>query len=322
MSDAQYSADADVVKWTAEAAFEAGEVVQLPDGRAGVITGLEAIASGDEVAAKVSGIVTVTKTASICFLAGGRVFWDRSADAAHFRPLSGDFYLGTVAKDAASAATTMTVDLNAKQVNLIDFDGSPGETLWTHSAALGQGVTAATPAARCKLAFDAVAEVARAALYPTETAKHVPIGDSPILEMKIACYNVGDDAALDVNFGLANGSHDTDFDSVTEFVGFHVDGAALDLKAESDDGTTEVAATDTTVNLADDTYVEVWIDCRDLDDIQLYVDGVNVLPDSVFKLDAATGPMFPIVHLEKTSNDTVADYRVEFIKLRPTDLAE
>jgi methylthioribose-1-phosphate isomerase len=65
----------------------------------------------------------------------------------------------------------------------------------------------------------------------------------------------------------------------------------------------------------------VEIDCRDIDDIQLYVDGVNVLPSEEFKLGDATGPMKLLVHMEKTSNDTTADLRVDFARIRATDLA-
>ncbi len=167
------------------------------------------------------------------------------------------------------------------------------------------------------LSFDAVAEVAMAALYSNDS---VPVADGPIFEGVIAVYDIGDNAALDINFGLANGTHATDFDSVTESVVFHLDGNALDINAESDDGTTEVAATDTTVNAVDDTYAEYWIDCRNLADIQLYIDGVNVLSGSTFRLDNATGPVFPIIHLEKTSDNTVADVRTKFIGVRSTDL--
>ena len=62
------------------------------------------------------------------------------------------------------------------------------------------------------------------------------------------------------------------------------------------------------------------MDFRNIDDIQIYINGVNVLADSVFKLDAATGPMKPIAHIEKTSNDTTADFRVEFLRLRSSDM--
>lgn len=319
-SEATYSADPEVLDSVAAVARALGEVIQMADGRAGVVQGLKAVAIGDPLAVRVSGVVTVAKTVDICFLDGGKVYWDRSANAAHFRPQSGDFLIGTAHGDAAAAALTMQVNLNVRQNNLIDFDGNPGEVLWTSEATEGVGVTPATLAAPTMLSFDAVAEVAQAALFPTLTEHHVPVADGPILEMEVAVYDIGDNAALDITFGLANGSHATDFDVVTEAVVFHLDGTALAILAESDDGTTEVAATDTTKLLVDDSFSEFWIDARDLTDIQLYVNGVNVLPASVFKLDAATGPIFPIVHIEKTNNDTVADVRVKRISLRTTDL--
>lgn len=322
MAEATYHGEPDVCQLvTPTGGLTSGTVLQLADGRAAYTEGLRSLDAGEEANLRVSGVVTVAKTASICFLDGGKVYWDRSANAAHFRPQSGDFYLGTAYGDAASAATTMKVLLNAQQENLIELERMVTNTLWTKGATDGLGVTEADLDSEIILAFDAVGEAAMAALYVAEAAKKIPVADGPIMELKIACYDKGDNAALDVNFGLANGTHATDFDSVTEFVGFHMDGNALDIKAESDDGTTEVAATDTTVNAVDDTYFEVWIDARNLADIQLYIDGVNVLPDTVFKLDAATGPIFPIVHLEKTNDDTTADFRVRFIRCRCTDLA-
>ena len=62
------------------------------------------------------------------------------------------------------------------------------------------------------------------------------------------------------------------------------------------------------------------MDARDLTDIQLYVDGVLVLGGSVFKLDAATGPIKALAHLEKTSNDTTADVRVGHMAIRTMDI--
>ena len=296
-------------------------VLQLPDGRAAVYEGLNAIASGDPAGWRTEGVFTLQKTASIAILNGGKVYWDRSANKAHFRPASGDFFVGTCVKDAAAAATTVDVELNVKPNYLIDFDGSPGDTLWTHTETLGLGVTDATPDARCKLAFDAQAEVAVAAIYPAETRKHAPLADGPILEMKLAIYDIGDNAALDINFGLVNETHATDCDSITEAVLFHLDGTDLSLLAESDDGTTEVAAADTTVDAVDDTEFEVWIDARNPADVQLYIDGVNVLAATTFVLTDATGPLFPLVHVEKTSDDTTTDVRVTFIRMRTTDFA-
>jgi hypothetical protein len=35
-----------------------------------------------------------------------------------------------------------------------------------------------------------------------------------------------------------------------------------------------------------------------------------MLTATAFKLDAATGPIKPIAHIEKTSDDTTADFRI------------
>ncbi len=319
VAEAIYLRDSDKVTFVAGGALASGEVIQLADGRAGVITGLNARASGDQASAVVRGIVTVQKTASINLLKGGRVFWDRSASKANYLAGSGDFYMGVAAADSLAAATTVQVDLNVRQRNQIEFDGNPnGECLWTMDATDGEGVTAATLSTPTKLSFDAVSEVAMAALYPSDAANHLPIADGIIAEFNVAVYDIGP-AALDISIGLANGTHATDFDSVTESMLFHWDGTSLTILAESDDGTTEVAAVTTTVDAVDDTFVELWIDARNPADIQIYIDGVNVLPATVFKLNAATGPMFPIVHLEKTSDAGTADVRVKRIAARTSD---
>ena len=306
------------VKVTAPAAGASGQVIQLADGRAGVVVGAnsasDAYASGDQITVAVAGQYTVTKTSSVVLLDGGRAYWDRSANSATFTQASGDFYLGCVVGDAAAADTTVVVDLNRKPEYRIEL----GKGQWANDATNGLGVTAtALGGTGVTLSFDAVAEAAMAAVYSVDT---VPVADGPIFEGRVAVYDIGDDAALDISIGLANGTHATDFDSVTESVLFHLDGNSLTINAESDDGTTERAATDTTKSAVDDTFVELWIDCRNPADIQMYVDAVNVLPATVFQLDAATGPLLPIVHIEKTSNDTTADVRVDWIGVRSTDL--
>lgn len=305
---------------TAPAAGEYGDVIQCSDGKAGVVLGADAssssFSSGDIITVAKTGTFKVLKTASINLLTGGNVYWDRSAEKADFHAASGDYFLGRVVEDAAAADTEVIVELNVKPQYQIELN----ETNFTSSATDGLGVLQNTVGSKIyTMAFDAVAEVAMAALLSDDS---IPINDLGIAEFRVAVYDKGDDAALDINWGLANATHATDADAITESVFFHVDGNATTLNAESDDGTTEVAATDTTKEAEDDTYKECWIDCRDIDDIQLYVDGVNVLPDSVFKLNAATGPMKLLIHMEKTSNDTTADVRVDFARMRSTDLAE
>lgn len=288
--------------YTPAAAVVAGEVVHLADGRAGVVaTDLAASAKG---AVYTAGIFTMAKTATMVLLDGQKVYWDVANSKVKYK---GDFLVGVTVEDAASAATTVKVALNVELKPVISLE--QGE--WVKGVIDGLGVTDLIGA--YMLSFDAVAEAAMAAVYSVDT---IATASLPIIDALVAIYDKGDNAALDVSIGLANGSNDTDFDSVTEAVLFHIDGASANILCESDDGTTEVAATDSTVDLVDNQYHLLQIDCRELDDIQMYIDGVNVLPASVFKLDAATGPVFPIVHIEKTSDDTVADVRVKQLDVR------
>jgi len=309
---------------SAPAAGECGDVIQTADGKAGVVLGADGqssgFASGDLITVARSGRFKVLKTTSMVLLAGGKAYWDRSAEKCHFRPQSGDFYLGRIWDDAASSDTEAIVDLNVEPQYQVEL----GKGKWNNGATDGLGVTlVAEGGTELKLAFDAVAEVAMAALYPVDT---IPVADLGIIEGRCAIYDIGDDAALDINMGIANGTHATDADSITESVFLHLDGSSLDINVESDDGTTENAAADSTVDAVDDTYFEWWIDCRDIDNIKVYIDGVRVMDGTTgasktIKLDEATGPMFPIVHLEKTSNDTTADVRVDFLRARSSDIA-
>lgn len=298
---------------SAAAAMNAGEVRQLPDGRAAVVAGLKDRAAGDPVTLYTRGVFRFAKTASIVVLDGGKVYWVRSTGKAHPLEASGDFYLGVCVKDAAAADTEVYVDINKEPVYAVEL----GKGSWTNEATLGLGVSAvAVGGSVVKLAFDAVAEVAQAALLSDGS---VAVADGPILEGKVAIFDIGDAAALDISIGLANASHASDADSITESFFLHFDGNSLNILAESDDGTTEVAATDTTVDAVDDTYFEVWMDCRDLTDCKLYLDGVRVLSGSTFKLNAATGPLKALMHIEKTSDDTTADVRAEWLRIRSTD---
>ena len=305
------------VKWTAAVAYAAGQLVQVPDGRIGVIAGLQAVAIGETAVAYVEGQFTITKTASIVILDGDKVYWDRSADSATpLKAVAGaDFFAGVAIGDAASADTTVVVDLNVEPSYVIDALRDPSDTVvvltsGTPAVDMGPGYAKAT--------FSATAEAQKVDIM----SKHsIPVTVPFIVEGRVAIYDIGDNAALDINIGLANATHATDGDAITESCFLHLDGSALSILAESDDGTTEVDATDTTVDAVDDTYFDFRFDCRDLEDIQIYINGVLVLGSTVFKLDAATGPLKLLAHLEKTSDATTADVRISHLAIRATDLA-
>jgi predicted RecA/RadA family phage recombinase len=302
MAEAVYLNPGVSIDYTPTVAMTAGEVRQLPDGRAGFAP--TEIAATKKGALIVSGIATLEKTATMVMLKGSRVFWDHSANKAHLLQVNDkDFYIGIVQADAASADTTVKVALNADPrytISLADgFSSIPISTAgWPHIIGSGEGVN---------LIFDVAAEAQK--LDALSARGFAPAHDG-IVEALIQINTNGDDAAFDFNCGLANATHATDADSITESLFVHIDGASLNIMMESDDGTTEVASTDTTVDAVLATPFLVQWDLADNTDIQAYIDGVNVLPASVFKLNAATGPLKLLAHMEKTANNSPGNFSI------------
>lgn len=313
MAEATFLRGRDEIRKTADAAIASGEVHQLADGRAAVFTGLNAAASGDRTNWTTTGQFTLTKTASMVFLDGGRVYWDHSANAAHYKKVNDrDFYVGRAVGDASSSATTLVVNLNVDPPYDIDALRDGGLSVPTGTQAVGAfGFPKALGGARL-LELTATNE---AQCIDLLTVDRFALGANAIVEAIIRIPVNGSGAAVDFNIGVANGTSTTDADAITESVFFHIDGDALNILAESDDGTTEVNATDTTVDATAGAAVanrfEFWIDMRDPSDIQLYINAANVLPATVFTLAAATGPLGLLAHLEKTSGTTTGQFVID-----------
>ena len=314
-AEATFKHDHGTVQFTAAAALASGQLCTLPDGRVGVIAGLKAVESGDPAAARTNGVHTVAKASGVAMLAGQRAFFVPASNVVSYEA-AGRIYAGIVTKDATMAQTTVDVDLNAYHRPQIDFPDGRQNT-WDTTAILGLGTVITFDAPPYAiLAFDAVAEAAKAVLLAGQS---IALASKPRMEASLAVYGIGDNAALDINVGLASGSHDTDFETVAEFVAIHFDSPGLSILAHSDDGTTDVAAVDSTLDAVDDTFFHLMIDASDLSACKVYIHGVRILDgttgaDTTLTLAAATGPLFPIVHLEKTSDDTVADVRVRTLR--------
>jgi predicted RecA/RadA family phage recombinase len=296
---------------TAAAAMVSGQMFQLADGRAAWVNGLKSAASGDAVDPATEGIVEIPKTASIVILDGGKVYWDYSANAGHFKPVNDrDFYVGTAVGDASSSATTMLVHINKKPVYLIDSAVDEFTTALV--------LTAGTPAiyqvgGSHHMSFSATAEAQKVDML---SDRGFALSANAIVEFKVRAIDDGDAAAIDFNIGVANATHASDADSITESFFIHLDGNSTQVNAESDDGTTEVASTDTTVDYTLGTAIEGWLDLRVPADPQLYIDGVNRLSSTTFDISAATGPLKLLAHMEKSSDDTTALYVVDFLRAR------
>ena len=333
-SEATYLNDSGALDYVTGTALTSGEILQMPDGRAGYVESLNGVAADRAANIRTSGRVTVTKTASLTILDGAKVYWDRSAGGATPLTISdgtqkGDFYIGVAVGDAAYADTTVVVDLNVPQVNLIELGktdfvsvavATSATVIPSIASTMASAYGGARPGSRgVACGFTANNEATKVDLLSVEA---IPVDVPCIMEAEIAQVSTGP-ATLDVSVGLANATHATDADSITEFVGFHVDGTSANINAESRDGTSvAVTATDTTKDFSSTTSKLLTIDARDTSDVQLYVNAVPVLSAITFDISSATGPLKALFHMERSGTATAARYDVLSLAVRTFDKDE
>ncbi len=83
MTEANFYQCGEALDYTPDADVLGGEVRQMSDGRAGVVP--VDVKSGIKGAIQTEGVYLIAKTTSMVFLDGGKVFWDHSANKAHFK---------------------------------------------------------------------------------------------------------------------------------------------------------------------------------------------------------------------------------------------
>jgi predicted RecA/RadA family phage recombinase len=308
MADGTFVAEDCERQLTLAAAASSGEVQQLPGGRAGVLAGLNAAESGDKRVFYDEGKFLITKTSGVVFLDGGRVYWDHSANAATYKTVNDrDFYVGIAVGDAASSDTTVLVDLNKQPTYTLDAVRGRSLSVATGTAAAGGFGLPVNYGGSLGLSLTATNEAQCIDLLSVD---RLAVGANPIVEGIVRLAANGSTSAVDISLGLANGTSTTDADAITEHVLFHIDGGALDILAQSKDGTTTVTATDTTIDITAGSAVanafEFWIDARNPSSVALYINGARVLSGTTFSLAAATGPLGVLAHVEKTSGTATA----------------
>lgn len=307
MPDAIFNHAANEIRTTLASALGAGEIWQLKDGRAAFYDSSIAATTGDKVYIRTDGQATVTKTNGVVILDGGRVYWDHSAGSATYKPANDrDFYLGTAVGDWASGDTQMLVNINNQPVNIIDFQRDAFDTVFVGTRALGTMDLQARGGAR-KFTISATNEAQKIDMLSQFGFARTA---NAIVEL---IFNVRDDGSgtvVDVSMGVANDTHASNADTITESLLIHLDANDVNIYAESDDNSVEVVATDTTIDIAAGTPVEVWFDLRDEADIQIYINGALVLGSTVFRLDSATGPLKLLLHVEKSSSTDTYEFDV------------
>ncbi len=190
-----------------------------------------------------------------------------------------------------------------------------GAQPWLKTETDGLGVIESAEAnGVIKFVFDAVAEVGVAAIHMPQLPFSAT--DNPVFECRLAIFDIGDDVALDFDFGMANETHATSFPTIGEFAAFHLDGADLTVFCHSDDGTIDTAPVTTGVDLVDDTYANFKIDFADLSDVKFFINDVAVATGTTFNISDASGPFTPIFFVAKSSNNTTADMRLDRVRVQ------
>lgn len=319
--EAKYRQDGCSLDYTPVAAAAGGEVRQHVSGKAGVcLADIPAAALG---AIRISeSVYVVQKTASQVWLDGTPLWWDHSANKATCVPqfADRDFYLGFAVGDAASADTTGKVKVNAKPEYIID---APRGVIGSGGGDTAIVLTAGTPGlvnrgGMLEANFSATAEAQKVDWL---SRRSFPISSKWIAEALVEIATAPDNAAVDIDVGVASGTHATDFESVAEFAAFHLDGNDNNIDVHSDDGTTDVAPEDSTVDWAAGTPVLLQIDGRDHTNIKFYINGVRVASGTTFTLTAGTGPLKLIFHMEKTSDDSPGIVQLSHLALRIAEQA-
>lgn len=113
MSEALHRGPAAEVEKTAATTYASGEVIQLEDGRAAVVDGLQAVASGDKFLLVAHGVKDLASASATTFALGADVFWDVSANVAITVPAAGDFYVGKCVQAKVNGDLVVLTDLNA-----------------------------------------------------------------------------------------------------------------------------------------------------------------------------------------------------------------
>lgn len=295
---ARFVRNAGELKKVATANRVSGEVVQCEGGRAGVVAGLNPGGSGDTVTVKTQGIYAVNKNTSTVFLPGQEIWWDdTNGEAVHQLSSTRSFRIGIAVDDAAASDTTVLVEINATNNYVVDVGESGFDFATTETA----GAPSASFVGALACALTTTNEAQRAEAL---SQKSFALGSDWIVEAEVEIATAGDNAAVDINLGVANGGHASDADAITESVFVHIDGASTNILAESDDGTNEVSATDTTVDFTAGTAFLVQIDGRDTSSVKIYINGARVLSGTTFNISSATGPLKLLSHIEKSANDS------------------
>lgn len=302
-----------------DASTSVGEVRQIGDGRCAVfVTKVGATnaagSSGDYGDWRTSGEYDFPLASSVVLLDGARAWWDHSANVVTYRKNNDrDFYMGRVRGD--STGNVVRVKLNVDPRYDWELGRDPHDTVIVGTQGLNtMGVFQRGGA--YKFLVSATNEAQKMDILGKDG---FALGANAIIEFEIEVVDDGAGTVVDVSVGVANATHATDADSITDAVFMHLNANDVNIYFESDDGSTEVAATDSTIDYTAGTRFYVVMDMRNPADVQIYVNGANVLPATVFNVNASVATWLPLIHVEKSSSTDAYEFDVDGFRVRYMD---
>lgn len=167
------------------------------------------------------------------------------------------------------------------------------------------------------LAFSATAEVQTAAIFGEKEV--LPVDKGITMDFDFTIHTAADAAVADFDIGLgtaptANSLADIDHGDMAQLAALHLDLDGLNLYAQSDNATTDVANTDTLVDVVVDTYNHGRIVVRPDGTVEFWVDGARKLSTTAFAV-LSTAVLAPFAVLEKTSNDSPGSVYVKNLRV-------
>lgn len=300
-----------------ENAVSTGECWQLETGEAAYYDG-PPVSAGTRIRFRTRGTATMPKATGFKALAGGRAYWDHSANQITYKKVNDrDFYVGRFAEDTSSGDVQCKVTLNIDPKYDIDLLANGYVTAPVGTQALGGFLPPQNNGGSLTLKLTGTSEAQKVDALSLDGFDTLA---NAVVEFAFRVVNDGSAGAQDVSLGIANNTHATDADAIAESVFVHLNGGDTNIYAESDDGTTEVNATDTTVDYTEGSgtaqRVEVWFDMRDPADIQIYLNGVLVLSGTTFDVSLAAGPWKLLAHLEKTLGTDTYELALDWARAR------
>lgn len=190
---------------------------------------------------------------------------------------------------------------------------------FTAQSVLGLGVLPIAGAnGGCQLDVDAVDEIASAAIW---TPDNFLVSKGVTFEAKLRVSAIGDDAALDIDWGLgtllvAASIADMSNAAMTDKAAFHLDGSVANILAWTENsGTSEDTPVDTTVDNSLTVDKEFKIIVRAAGDVEFWIDNVRYKASTTFQGMATTAVVCGFVNLEKTQNNTVGTVLIDRVRV-------